>query len=66
MKQMDIDFLSTGPAVGDIHMNNEDSKDSRRYLTAKFNEPPTESRILACLEELFPVFYFPLIQASLI
>lgn len=66
MKRIDIDFLSMGPGIRDIHVNDDVPKDSRRYLTVTFNKPPTELEVLACSEGLFPVFHFPFIQASLI
>lgn len=62
MKRIDIDFLSMGPGIRDIHVNDDDPRDSRRYLTVTFNEPPTELKILACSEGIFPVFHFPFIQ----
>lgn len=53
-----------GRGIRDIPVNDDDPKDSRRYLTVMFNEPPTEWKILACSEGIFPVFHFPFMQVS--
>lgn len=54
MKRIDIDFLHMGPGIRYIHLNDSDRKDSRRCLTVTFSEPPTELKLLACSEGVFP------------
>lgn len=67
MKRIDIDFLPLGPGITDIHVNDYDPKDSRRYLSATFIEQPTELKLLACWTRrgLTRISHYPFIQVSL-